>query len=739
MSQVRPWGRRLGPAFAVLAGSLALAGPAHAAVTTTSVTAAGPAFSQYQDDLTTTDTKNNITVSGTSDGTSGDQVDIRCESPSVNDLLASNVNAAGSFSATVNFKNAEGDLCAVVAVPAGTNPSDLSAFHGKRVGFGEYQTYQNTSVSPGVLDDYYVGQPQTRAYDDYDSLGSCGLCDARLYGADGTRGAHYLWYDNGGVYNTYSFGGTQHPMLTIGGRQAFAPTAARYARSGVANPPQLTVSQHVDPNTGDVTIIERNPLSFCDTGCTTFTPSGAELDRAIRQTHSGQAVRIVDTIRSTDGAPHPYSIVYDEYNQNNANQNGFAFPGASGYTVYSGEHSIPGPSTATATVKSISNATAAPSLDNPVGAMTTSPAPDTYQVTGADGFEMLFSGTIPAHAGTTIEQSFALAAGDAERAQLQGANQNAMTAPRVAITSPAADGSTVSSSSLAVAGTATDDTGVSSLTVDGAAVPVSGGHWSHTVTLSPGANTITAVATDAEGNRTSARRTVTYTPSTAGSLTLGGPLRTGVITVFVPAVCKASGAATCAGTISLRALTKSGSIPAGTRAFTLHNGSRTLPVRLNAAAHALLHKRGRMVVDATVRQGSRVVAKRRLTFHVNYVRLRAKPTVDGLTAFAPLSCASAKPVKCAGHVTVSVVTRFHGKAKRRTIGEQGYKFAGGKRLTVATRLNARGIALLSRNGKLTARLAVIRGRRTVIARRTVTFSTPKLTGTLAPRGASTQP
>ena len=85
------------------------------------------------------------------------------------------------------------------------------------------------------------------------------------------------------------------------------------------------------------------------------------------------------------------------------------------------------------------------------------------------------------------------------------------TGPAVAITYPA-DNATVTSASLTVRGTASDsglgNNGVSSVTVNG--VSASGGtasgantaNWSATITLSPGANTITVVGKDTLNNST---------------------------------------------------------------------------------------------------------------------------------------------------------------------------------------------------------------------------------------------
>jgi hypothetical protein len=85
----------------------------------------------------------------------------------------------------------------------------------------------------------------------------------------------------------------------------------------------------------------------------------------------------------------------------------------------------------------------------------------------------------------------------------------------VSITTPAT-GSTVGAAAQTVTGTATDNVGVRSLTLNGKGVQVGArGAYSTPLTLQPGQNTITAIATDAEGNTAQAQSVVTYVPAKA--------------------------------------------------------------------------------------------------------------------------------------------------------------------------------------------------------------------------------
>lgn len=77
------------------------------------------------------------------------------------------------------------------------------------------------------------------------------------------------------------------------------------------------------------------------------------------------------------------------------------------------------------------------------------------------------------------------------------------------ITAPA-DNSTVTGAALTVTGTVSDDTGVTGVTVNGAAATLSSNTFSANVTLTAGANTLTMVATDRAARTTTVTRSVTY-------------------------------------------------------------------------------------------------------------------------------------------------------------------------------------------------------------------------------------
>jgi hypothetical protein len=96
-------------------------------------------------------------------------------------------------------------------------------------------------------------------------------------------------------------------------------------------------------------------------------------------------------------------------------------------------------------------------------------------------------------------------------------------APAVALAGPT-EGQVFAGSPISVTGTASDANGVTGVTVNGQPATFSGGAFSATVALTPGANTLTVAATDAAGNSGQAVVHVTLqTDTTAPVVTITGP------------------------------------------------------------------------------------------------------------------------------------------------------------------------------------------------------------------------
>lgn len=89
------------------------------------------------------------------------------------------------------------------------------------------------------------------------------------------------------------------------------------------------------------------------------------------------------------------------------------------------------------------------------------------------------------------------------------------TPPTVEISAPS-DGDNLDLPTVQVVGTVSDQSAISTVTVNGAATTLKGSGFSAQVSLTPGSNTITVAATDAAGNVGSASVTVNYTGTSTG-------------------------------------------------------------------------------------------------------------------------------------------------------------------------------------------------------------------------------
>ncbi|MCK4735914.1 MAG: hypothetical protein KAT65_25895 [Methanophagales archaeon] len=103
-----------------------------------------------------------------------------------------------------------------------------------------------------------------------------------------------------------------------------------------------------------------------------------------------------------------------------------------------------------------------------------------------------------------------------------------ITLPTIIINQPL-DGQIYTDDTITVSGSASDESGIHSLTVNGKKVEIKGvnmEYWSKSITLSSGINTITIMATDEEGNTKTVHRTVTYRTPTKSPIHISTPTPT---------------------------------------------------------------------------------------------------------------------------------------------------------------------------------------------------------------------
>ena len=260
-----------------------------------------------------------VTVSGTTNGTTGDVVDILCYEVGSDTWQhgANNVavQANGSFSTNMSTNNPYGS-CRLRAVPDGLPAgSSIAAYSGPVVTTEWINTYQvSTGPNAGKTYDYYVAFQGSHALNDYESATSHGLWDSRLSYPDGSS-SYYLWWENAVLDGTDGV----RSRLQVDGRNAYGPYSARNFFQDNPGLPELTFSASRDGTTGVTTIRETNPIVVCPAGapfpptagtCPQFNTAGVRLERTIVTNDGGRQVHVTDVWRSTDGKPHTISAHY---------------------------------------------------------------------------------------------------------------------------------------------------------------------------------------------------------------------------------------------------------------------------------------------------------------------------------------------------------------------------------------------------------------------------------------------
>jgi hypothetical protein len=521
---------RRGGLLVLLAATVALAGaaPAMATVTTATVTTpSDPTFLQYDVDGGASQT---FDVEGTSDGTTGDAVDVICTDTNTILATAVPVDVDGSFSAPgLDVTRCPAWLNRILAVPTGqTDGFDL--FTGPLLGVGSTQrSLIDGAPSGDALYDYEDKAVTAGAVNDYLSASGFGFADSWLFDADGASG-HGLWANAATLQVGGRDGHAGRSEITVDGHDAYTPRGVVDLNSDLAGPvPQMSVTDDFDPATGAVTIHETDPLVFCGDGsggiveptddarpyCPEYLPAPAVLERTITEARGGRDTTIADAFTATDGATHTLALSYD----NPLTHGNERFPGESGYTTHD-DGATPSLGGDGHGAIFLEQTHGDPGHDNVQSAIAYATRPDraTVRVAPVDGtdqttIQLQYTRTIPATGSADVSQTYIEDYDRDAVTAAAGEVSDAGAGPTVAFTSPA-DGAGTANDFVVVSGTAFDNGGVRSLTVGGLPTAVrADGTWSQTITgLTPGDNTITAVAEDGADNVARVTETVVYTP-----------------------------------------------------------------------------------------------------------------------------------------------------------------------------------------------------------------------------------
>lgn len=546
---------QLRPAFAAALALAALALPAGALAAPSASQITTPASPAYVN--SDTDHPGTLHVAGTTSGGDGN-VDLRCYSGAASTPLALGVPVnGGSFESDVLLDKATltqigypRPYCVLRAVPAGTTPAaapgQATPWAGPQVGFGQvYSITLGAGKDPNPADtvhDYFAGQGQPGAYNDFDSVSSCGLCDTYLFAPGTFAKSNPIWWANAGVYPRIPYVSPQtRSALRVDGVDLYAAHGASWLNLGHSTGfPSLSYDRSIDPATGDLTIHERSAFAACAPqpglypptfqSCSAFSSPVVRLARTITTSHEGRQVAIVDSWTSADGQAHDFDAWYDETidDENHAiagHESTWNFSWTpDGFKSYPANTQIPVEDSGASTVfvKVDGTTTASGDAADPIGALTYAEPPSAIflrtPVTANEAvgdWQARYDWTLPA-GGMKIVQiySHAFSLGDVQ-ALVEDAKKETL-APSIALSSPA-DGASVSTASVTVSGTAAAPDGHPRVSVNGVTAPVAGdGSWSADVALGEGANTITAVVSNSIGLTSEAKLTVSrLTPAPA--------------------------------------------------------------------------------------------------------------------------------------------------------------------------------------------------------------------------------
>lgn len=514
--------------------SLVLTATAQATVTTSSITSPSDPYFVFDQGQS----GQNVTVSGTSNGTSGDSVDIDCyiddgSTGSYDHTVTTlSVNSNGSFSASVplsQFDNNQADNytpCRLRAVQSGTHPTTgLSSYSGPRVAVG---LVERSSQAPEGLYNYYVYGPQFSAADDYVSYGACGLYDSYLFDPSvfGQYDAYGFYCNDFPEYQTQS--DPSRTGVLVDGHPAYPPNIAHHINNNAVGFQPLTIDSITqNSSNGDLTIVETDPLMRCvgdaypanNKNCLAFVSAGVQLKRTITQTDDGHIVYFRDAYSSTDGAAHSVNLLlendqYFHFNQSSQDIQ-YEFPGQTSFSAYSKGQTVSVPSKAPASILIQNAGTADGATDGGRGAITYAQPPSGSFAFGLNDpgccsdFDAPNTVSVPTSGSANVAYAysteFTLAAAQHDALVAQDAFQP----PALKVTRPR-NHSKVKKAKIRVTGTASAGSGVKSVTVNRKAVKVSGGKFSTTVRLHVGRNTLKVKLTSNAGNTVTKRVTVRY-------------------------------------------------------------------------------------------------------------------------------------------------------------------------------------------------------------------------------------
>jgi Divergent InlB B-repeat domain/PASTA domain len=410
---------------ALVFGGLVVAPAAHAAITGSQITTpSDPAFFIADEDAAT----QTFAIAGTTSGgnPATDTVDVRCYFGASSVKVAGGValSSSGAFSVpAANLNPALQLTCRLRAVPAGTTPSNVTAFSGPVVGVGE-RASSKVSGGPnsGKTYDYYFDAQQSTAAFDYASVGNCGLLDGYLYDA-AFANTTVTFACNAGLLGADSSATPTRSEAQVDGANAYAPAQAFFINSHATGLPTLTNTYSVDTATGNVVVHEADPLVKCPsvtyppttTSCSSFVSTGVTDNRTFTQDHDGHISWVSDAFTSTDSKSHAIDLLWDNSQRfwgpsGNSTLVEYEFPGQTAFSTHVVGDSVALPATSPGTILIRMHGAADGDMSTGQGAIVydrpAAPAKFTFVQPFVSEFTLHQTGSVPAGGSTKFRFAY---------------------------------------------------------------------------------------------------------------------------------------------------------------------------------------------------------------------------------------------------------------------------------------------------------------------------------------------
>ncbi len=285
-----------------------------------------------------------LSIAGTSNSTSGEELDIRCysEGDTTAQTVANQVPVEedGSFTLSTSLgPELRESLCRLAAVPTGSSPSpsQLAFATGPVIATSaDYPSIVPSGPNAGRLYGHYFYGQQLEGAFAYYSPGECSVSEGTLFDAAQLQETIATFYCNDSLPGSGRNGQTRSGIQVDGANAYTASSAPNDEASGF---PAFSYTYSQDPATGDLTLEESTELVRCpqadypptQESCPSYIDTGVRLDMKILQSHDGRLASVTDRFVSTDGAAHSVDTQPEnaqEFGYPHAEEITYSFPGA---------------------------------------------------------------------------------------------------------------------------------------------------------------------------------------------------------------------------------------------------------------------------------------------------------------------------------------------------------------------------------------------------------------------------